>query len=97
MGRQSKHSDEYRAQTVELIRRDGWTYREVASAADVSIQTVRLWVSKANKEDGGLTKPLTKEELEKQNRELQRENKRLRMERDFAKKAAAWFAREENL
>jgi transposase len=97
MGRASKHSDEYRAQAVELIRQDGWTYQEVAAAADVSTETVRQWVSRANRSDGGISKPLSKEELQDQCKKLQRENKRLRMERDFAKKAAAWFARDENL
>jgi transposase len=96
MGAYSKVSDEYKAQAVELIRRDGWTYREVAQAADVSISAVRLWVNKADKENPETGKPPSREELERQNRALAKENKQLRMERDFAKKVAAWFAKDEN-
>jgi len=96
MGAYTRHSDEYKAQAVELIRQDGWTYREVAQAADVSIGAVRLWVNKAKENESGPHVPLTREELEAKNRELARENKRLRMERDFAKKVAAWFAKEES-
>ncbi|MCY4574206.1 MAG: hypothetical protein OXF01_15585 [Gemmatimonadetes bacterium] len=33
-------------------------------------------------------------EAREEMKELKRENKRLRMERDILKKAAAWFARE---
>jgi transposase-like protein len=64
MGTYTRHSDEYKAQAVELIRQDGWTYREVAQGADVSIGAVRLWVDKAKKNESGLQVPLTREELE---------------------------------
>ena len=40
MGR-TKHSDEYKAQAVQLILQDGWTYKEVAKAAEVTDWTVR--------------------------------------------------------
>jgi transposase len=96
MGTYSRHSDEYKEQAVELIRSDGWSYREVAQAADVSIATVRNWVNKAKSNGASHQDPPSPEELAQQNKELLKENKRLRMERDFAKKVAAWFAKEEN-
>jgi len=96
MGTYSKHSDEYKEQAVVLIQSDGWTYREVAQAADVSIATVRNWVNKAKSNGDSPQTPPSPEELARQNKELLKENKRLRMERDFAKKVAAWFAKEEN-
>ena len=46
------------------------------------------------KESGKVTeKPLTTDERARL-RELGEENRRLKMERDFLKKAAAWFAKE---
>ena len=93
----TKHSDDYKAQAVEFIRTGQWSYREVAEAADVSIHTVRSWVSKANDNTSKPQSPLSKEELEKQNKELLKENKRLQMELAFSKKVAAWLAKEENL
>ena len=55
--------------------------------------SIALWVKQADRDagsgDGGLTTS-EREEL----RQLRRENKRLKMEREILAKAAAWFAQE---
>ena len=58
-----------------------------------SEQTIRNWVRQADLDEGLRSDGLTTE-ARKEMRELKREVKRLRMERDILKKAAAWFARE---
>jgi len=92
MGTYRKHSTEYKAHALDLIRKEGWSVAEVAAASDVSLSAVRLWMKKQKE-----TLPPEEELTDAARiRELEKENKRLRMERDFAKKVAAWFAKEEN-
>ena len=58
-----------------------------------SEQTIRNWVGRADLDEGLRSDGLTTE-ARKEMRRLKRDVKRLRMERDIPKKAAAWFARE---
>lgn len=66
---------------------------EVARRLGVSDDSLRLWVDRAkyNGEKSIIPADLP---LEQKVRELEKENARLRMERDILKKAAAWFAKE---
>ena len=85
---------EYRQQMVELVRA-GRSADGLAKEFDPSPQTIRNWVAQADRDDGrrgdGLSSP-ERDEL----RQLRRENKQLRIEREILSKAAAWFARETN-
>ena len=65
----------------------------MAREFEPSEQTIRNWVRQADLDEGLRSDGLTTR-TRKEMRELKRENKRLRMERDILKKAAAWFARE---
>ena len=56
---------------------------------------IRNWVKQADLDEGRRSDGLTTEEREEL-RQLRRDNKRLRMEQEILKKAAAWFARESN-
>jgi len=58
----------------------------------VSVETLRAWV-KQDDVDGGRRDGLTTEEREEL-RQLRRENRLLKMERDVLKKAAVFFAKE---
>ncbi len=75
--------------------RTTWQARggSVAREFEPSEQTIRNWVKQAELDEGIRSDGLTTE-ARKEMRELKREVKRLRMERDVLKKAAAWFARE---
>jgi transposase len=66
---------------------------ELAEQFEPSEQTIRNWVKQADRDAGRRKDGLTSEEREEL-RELRRENRRLKLERDILKKAAAWFARE---
>ncbi len=61
-----------------------------------SEQTIRNWVRQVDLDEGrrgdGLTTEARKELLR-----LKRDNKRLKIERDILRRAAAWFAREGGL
>jgi transposase len=84
----------FRAEAVRLIRAGHKPLSEIAKDLGVTDQTLRNWVRQEEVEEGnreGLTSS-EKEEL----RQLRRENRVLREEREILKKAAAFFAREGN-
>ena len=87
------YAAEYRAEAVRLVREGGRAPRELAADLGCSEEAIRSWLKQAELDEGrrsdGLTGP-EKEEL----RQLRREVRTLRMERDLLKKAAAFFARE---
>ena len=91
----SPFSDEFRSEAVKLAREPDNTMRSVARDLGVSYESVRKWVHQADV-DEGRKEGLTTEEREELRR-LRKENLRLRQERDILKKAAAFFAREEQL
>ena len=90
--RRGRYSREYRERMVELVRA-GRTPGSLAREFEPSEQTIRNWVRRADLDEGLRSDGLTTE-ARKEMRRLKRDVKRLRMERDILKKAAAWFARE---
>ena len=65
---------------------------EIARNLSINERTLANWVNIAKKSGKLKEKPLDTDERAEL-RELRDENRRLRMERDFLKKAAAWFAK----
>jgi len=88
------YTPEYRAEAVRLFREGGKTLTECAQAIGVSRAGLTKWVQQADIDEGnGPAGALTTSEREELQR-LRRENRQVKMERDFLKKAAAFFARE---
>ncbi len=83
---------EFRQQMVELVK-TGRTPEELSREFEPTAQTIHNWVKQSDLDTGVRSDGLTSSELEEL-RGLRRENKRLRIEREILKKAAAWFARE---
>jgi transposase len=83
---------EFRRQMVELVRA-GRSPKALAKEFEPSEQTIRNWVKQAERDTGQRTDGLTTEERAEL-RQLRRENRQLKLEREILKKAAAWFARE---
>ena len=90
--RRGRYPPEYKERIVELVRA-GRSPGSVGREFEPSEQTIRNWVKHADLDEGRRSDGLTTE-ARKEMSELKREVKRLRMERDILKKAAAWFARE---
>lgn len=93
-GRGRSYPPEFRDNAVQLFKSSDVSIRQLAGELGVSVETLRKWI-KQDAIDGGTADGLTTSERD-QLRELKRENRRLRMERDILKKAAAFFAQEEN-
>jgi transposase-like protein len=85
---------EFKAEAVGLCQVGDRTVRQVAKDLDLTETALRDWVRRAEVDAGeGPPGALTTAEREELTR-LRRENKRLQMERDILKKAAAFFAKE---
>lgn len=83
---------EFRAEAIRLVKSSGDSIRQVAKDLGISDQTLRNWVNQADV-DAGKREGLTTEERTEL-RQLRKENRRLREEREILKKAAAFFAME---
>ncbi len=86
------YAAEFRAQMIELVGA-GRTPEELSREFEPSAQAIRNWVTQADRDQGRRADGLTSAEREEL-RQLKRENRRLRQEREILAKAAAWFARE---
>jgi transposase len=82
-------SREYKLEAVRLVREGGRPVREVARDLGVRPDLLRTLKRRCDAELG----PRPAASLEEENRRLQRETAVLRQERDFLKKAAAFFAK----
>jgi transposase len=93
--RPKKYSLEYRANAARLCLSSGKPVKQVAEELGVEYHTLYGWVREAEgkgKEPAKPPTPLTPEQLSAEVGRLRKENARLKMERDFLKKAAAFFA-----
>ncbi len=85
---------EFKADAVRLAKAGDRTIGQVAKDLDLTETALRDWVRRAEVDAGkGPAEALTSSEREELVR-LRRENKRLEMEREILKKAAAFFAKE---
>ena len=86
-----KYTQEYKDEAVELVISSGRPIAEIARNLGINEGTLANWVNTAKKSGKLKEKPLDTDERARL-RELEDEVRKLRMERDFLKKAAAWFA-----
>jgi transposase len=93
-GKRRKFTAEYKAEVVRLVRDGGKTIHEAARDLGLTESSVRNWVKQSAIDAGsGGTGALTTAERAELVA-LRREARTLRMEREILKKAAAFFAKE---
>jgi transposase-like protein len=89
-----KFTAEFKADAVRLCTSGGRTIAQVATDLDLTETALREWVKRAAVDAGeGPASALTTAERDELG-ELRRRVKRLEMEREILKKAAAFFAKE---
>lgn len=81
---------EFRAEAVRLAKTSDESIAQVARDLGVSDQSLRNWIAQDDT-DAGRKSGLTSDERAEM-RELRKENRRLREEREILRKAAAFFA-----
>jgi transposase len=87
-------SDEFKAEAVRMAGQahgQGKSVAQVARELDVRPDLLRVWIKEAATRRGGAE---PEETLEQEVRRLRREVETLRQEQAFAKKVAAYFAKE---
>ena len=87
-----KFPAEFKRDVVTVARRGDLTITEVASDFDVSVESVRRWMRQADIDDGvrdGLTTAEQNEVVQ-----LRRDKRRLEMENEILRRAAAYFAKD---
>jgi transposase len=90
-----KYSQEFKHDAVKLVTEQGYRVSEASRNLDVNTGVLRRWIKELEKDkaaafpgNGRMTPE--QEEIKR----LREENKRLLMEREILKKAAAFFANE---
>lgn len=85
-----KYSPEFKAEAVRLAEETDRTGQEIAEELGIPVSTLNIWLHRKRKRAKEAPTKDEKSEIAA----LRRENERLRMERDFLKKAAAFFAKD---
>lgn len=91
--KKTRFTREFKQEAIKLVTKQGYSQAEAANSLGVSCKNISRWVG----EFGGPTTMAKKAVASAEQEELQRlrkENKRLRLEREILKKAAAFFANE---
>ena len=86
-----KFSQEYKAEAVKLVTEGGLSNQQAAEDLGIGVSTIEKWVRERSqpKDQAETLSENEKEELKR----LRKENLQLRMERDFLKKTANYFAK----
>lgn len=85
----------FKLEIVRMVKDQGLPVNDICRSMDLGETVVRRWVKQYQTElngQPGIGKPLTVEQ--QRIRQLETENRQLRMDNDLLKKASAFFARE---
>ena len=92
MSQRRKFSAQYKDEAVQLVIQSGRPVAVVARELGINEGTLGNWVNLWKQDHPEQEKPLTVVERARL-REIEDENRRLKMENEFLKKAAAFFAK----
>ena len=87
-----KFPPEFKRDVVTVARRGKLTRAEIAADFGISIESVNRWVRQAEIDDGSREGTTTSEQTELV--QLRKEKRRLEMENEILRRAAAYFAKD---
>jgi transposase len=91
--RRKSFSAEFKNEAVKMVIESSRAVADVARELGVGAETLRTWVNRYRDEHADEEPPLTITERARL-RELEKENRELKMKAEFLGKAAAFFAQE---
>jgi transposase len=96
-GKRPNYTNEFKQDAVKLVVEQRYSCPEVGRRLGIAASNVSRWVRQYRQDQQDLSEGgIPRQELEAEIRRLKKENKRLEMEREILKKAAAFFAKESN-
>ncbi len=84
------YSEEFKREAVGMAQTGGRSQAKIAESLGISLSALNRWCCESKPADSG---ELTMKELAEQVKQLSAENRRLKMEHEILKKAAAFFAK----
>src|SRR3712207_1463679 len=87
-----KFPPEFKRDVVRVARRSDLSQAEVAADFDISVESLRRWVRQADIDDGVVDGQTSSEQSELV--QLRRKLRRLEMENEVLRRAAAYFAQD---
>lgn len=93
MAKQKRYTKEFKLKAAELVVHHGYTRAEAAKRLGVSQWSIGQWI-KAFRNSGEINEDEATLREADDHRKLREENRRLRLENEILKKAAAYFAKE---
>jgi len=85
-----RYTAEFKAEAVALVEKQGYKISEAARALGINRKLLDRWLAKARQKPG----PDATDSRDAELARLREENRKLLIERDILKKAAAFFAKE---
>ena len=93
MAKSKRYSREFKLEAARLVVEHGYTFKEAAKRLGTTDWSIRQWVNQFRKK-GELPPVGTPQPEAEELRRLRKENKRLQLENEILKKAAAYFAKD---
>lgn len=88
------YTQEFKEEAVKLITNQGYSFAEAGRNLGVNPNVLSRWKKEIEGIDGSGLSQASSVSVQSELKRLRKENKRLRMEREILKKAAAFFAKE---
>jgi transposase len=90
-----RYTGEFKEDAVNLVIKQGYSCAEAGRRLGISANNITRWVRRCRDQQEHAAQGMpSAQELQDEIRWLRKENKRLQMEREILKKAAAFFAKE---
>ncbi len=93
MAKSKRYSREFKLEAARLVVEHGYTFKEAAKRLGATDWSIRQWVRQFRR-TGELAQAGTPQPEAEEFRRLRKETKRLQLENEILKKAAAYFAKD---